>query len=336
MSARVPLVTAGAGCGGTGRELSRFGDLTDLDALLIGPVGEPSSAGDPAAGAGRAGDHSAGVGRAGDSAGAGRAVSRPPVLLASPSGLVHTPARPLSVAALVEDVLPWCRARGLPVVCAVRGGTTGAVVSVLQQLRRSLDFTTVTGVEIDLTTEREHTRPALGGLTSPEPPGPWSEDPQACLKLLAAAREQLPRDVVLTAKLGGECPDLLAAARAAVGGGARALVLSGGVPAALTPGDPGPSHLTTGWIAGPAVGPIALERIARVRAAVAAGRVPDVPLIAVGGVHDPATAHRALQAGASGVQLGSALLADPERLWVVHRALRARDHAPPPPREEHA
>ncbi|NLG22497.1 MAG: dihydroorotate dehydrogenase, partial [Actinomycetales bacterium] len=35
----LPRVTAAAGCGGSGRELARFGDLAALDAVLVGPVG---------------------------------------------------------------------------------------------------------------------------------------------------------------------------------------------------------------------------------------------------------------------------------------------------------
>lgn len=296
MRGRVPRVTAAAGCGGSGRELARFGDLAALDAVLVGPVGAAPPRGPGA--------------------------SRTARLWPSPSGLVHSPAPVLGVERVVDDLLPWFRARGLPVVLAVRGGTAGTVADLLLRLRRSPDFTAVTGVEIDLTADREDTRPGLGAAGSAGPEGTWSADPQACLKLLAAAREQLPRDLLLTAKLAGECPDPLATCRAAVGGGARALVLSGGVPA-------GPGR----QLAGPAVGPVTLGLVSRVRAAVAAGRVPDVPLVAVGGVHDTRTALAARDAGATGVQLGSGLLADPALLWDVHTVLShdPTTAADPPP-----
>lgn len=288
MIAGLPRVTAAAGCGGSGRELARFGDLAELDAVLIGPIGLTG----------------------------GRGATQ---IRATPSGLLHSGALPLPVSHVLEDLLPWFRARGLWVVCAVRGETTGEVVEILRQLRRSLDFATVVGVEVDLSAERGESRPALAGVARSDPAGPWSRDPQACLKLLAACREQLPRDLMLTAKFSGECPDPLATARAAVGGGARALVLSGSVPA----GPPSPDGASrAGWhLVGPAVGPIALGLLARVRAAMAAGRVPDVPLVGVGGIDTAATARQARTAGASGVQVGSGLLSDPEALWVVHRAL---------------
>lgn len=282
---RVPLVTVAAGCGGTGRELARFGDLSTLDAFLLGPIGLPGGAQPRAS------------------------------ITASPSGLVHRPAPVLPVDQVVDDLLPWFRARGLPVVCAVRGSTTGVVTDTLQRLRRSLDFSTVVGVEIDLAAQREGTRPALGGLLGSGPVGPWSADPQACLKLLSVAREQLPRDLLLQAKLGGECPDPVAAARAAVGGGARALVLSGAVPAS----GPG-QHLV-----GPAIGPVTVGLVTALRAAIAAGRVPAVPLVAVGGVHDGPSSLAARRAGADGVQVGCGILTDPETLWRVHATLTGAD-----------
>lgn len=296
MSARVPRVTAAAGCGGSGGELARFGDLATLDAVLIGPIGP---AGDP--------DVPEGL------------EQTPSGLVQTPSGLVHAPAPTLAVDHVVEVVLPWLHARNLRVVCAVRGSTVGTVTQTLQHLRRSLDFAAVVGVEVDLSSARAATRPAVGGL--PETPllDPWSVDPQACLKLLAAAREQLPRDLLLLAKFGGECPDPVTTARAAVGGGARALVLSGSVPA-LAPG----RHLV-----GPAIAPVTVGLVGRIREAITAARVPEVPLVAVGGVHDISSAAAVVAAGADGVQLGSGLLADPELLWQVHDALSSPAHSTP-------
>lgn len=296
MSRSVPLVTAAAGCGGTGRELGRFGDLAALDAILIGPVGLPG--------------------------GAARRASVTP----TSSGVVFRPAPVLPVDRVVEEILPWCAARGLSVVCAVRGSTVGLVTDTITRLSRALDFPAVVGVEIDLTTPREHTRPVIGGLAATEPEEPWSADPQACLKLLSAARERLPRDLLLQAKIGGECPDLVATARAAVGGGARALVLDGAVPAL------GADQR----LAGPAIAPVTLGLLRTVRTAIAAGRVPEVPLVAVGGIRDVASAQRALGDGAVGVQLGCGILTDPHLLWEVQTILThpGNDPSVEPPAQE--
>ena len=306
---RVPLVTAAAGCGGSGRELARFGDLSHLDAVHLGPVVARPTAEEPVTGGAPSPSRLSGA--PGPSRRDGGAVPQRSRLLPTPSGLVHRPAPGLPVGHVVQDLLPWFRARGLQVILAVRGSTVGDVVVTLQALRRSLDFSAVAGVEVDLATSRQESLPAIGGLTTTAPATAWSADPQACLKLLAAAREQLPRDLLLLAKLGGECPDPVATARGAVGGGARALVLSGSVPA-MAEGQ----HLV-----GPATAVITLGLVTRIRAAILAARVPDVPLVAVGGVRDPQSALAARAAGAAGAQLGSALFADPAVLWEVHAAL---------------
>lgn len=263
----VPRVVPAAGCGGTGRELARFGDPARLDAVLVGPVAVP--AGVP-------------VG--------------PPGLRPVPGALVHSAARPLRADEVAREQLPWLRARGIRAVVALRGDTGGELAELATTLRRSLDFDAVAGVEVDLR-------------------GHLSRDPQVCLKLLARLRETLPRDLPISAKLGPDCPELVAAARAAVAGGATALVLCGAVPA----------HPEGSWLAGPAVAPVTVRLVAEVTAAIGQGRVPDVPLVAGGGVVDTESALRMLRLGARGVQLGTALLADPDLLWRVHDALTDTD-----------
>lgn len=260
----VPRAVPAAGCGGTGAELARFGDLAALDAVLIGPVAVAGVTGNPP----------------------------PPVLRPVPGGLAHTPARPFAVHEVAGEHLPWLGARGVRAVVALRAGTGGELAELAAGLRRGLDFDAVAGVEVDLR-------------------GEPSRDPQVCRKLLARLRESLPRDLPIAAKLGPEGPDPVAAARAAVAGGAVTLVLAGGVPA----------HPEGAWLVGPAVLPVTERLVTGMAAAIAQGRVPDVPLVAGGGVTDPGSAVRLLDLGAAGVQVGTALLADPGVLWPIHTAV---------------
>lgn len=280
---RAPLVTGAAGCTGTGRELARFGDLRALDGVVVGPVG----------------------------LGGGSTV---PVRMApSPCGLVVGPAPVLPVEQVATELLPWFAARAVRVRVTVRGGTAGAVADVADRLRRSLDAGVVEAVEVDLTARRDSGRPPVAGVPQEEPWTPHSADPQDCLRMLARVRERLPRDVVLVARVGLESPDPVAAARAAVGGGASVVLVSGAVPAAPR----------GSWLVGPAVLPATLGLVARMREAVTTGRLPDVPVLAVGGVHDLVSAQALLTAGAAGVQVGSAALADPTLLWRLPAALRS-------------
>lgn len=275
----LPRVLAAAGCCGTGRELARFGDLTELDAVLVGPVGAGSVT-----------------------------TSAPPVrLAASPGGVVHQPATLVPVGCFATEHLPWLAARGIPVVCAVRAATSGELAEVLTRLRGSLDFGCLVGVEVDLAAAGVTAWPVT--VSDAQPGQPHSADPQACLKLMSRAREVLPRDLLLLAKVGMECPDQVAAARSAVAGGAMGIVLSGAVPA----------HPAGSLLSGPAVAPVTLGAVHRLREAMAQGRVPDVPVVAGGGVHDTRSVRAVLAAGAAAVQVGTALLADPTALWRLHR-----------------
>lgn len=277
----VPLVSPAVGCAGTGRELARFGDLAHLETFVLGPVGVSGSS------------------------------WRPPRVQRSPGGLLHDQAPCLPVDRVATELLPWLQARGVRVTCALRAGAAGGFAELAARLRRSLHFGCVDAVEVDLTTARDSARPAIGGVSQDEPWTPHSADPQSCLRVLARVREQVPRDLMLVARLGMECPDPVATARAAVGGGASALLLSGSVPA-QHPGR---------WLSGPAVAPVTIGLIGRVREAMATGRLPQVPLLATGGIRDAVTARAALQAGADGVRVGSALFTDPMLLWRLRQEL---------------
>lgn len=264
---RIPAVTAAAGCGGWGPELARFGDLGALPAVLVGPVGHLPALGQ----------------RLGSSS-----PESPQPWPAPTGGWLYYPAQTRAPEEVVAEVLPWLAARDLRAVLTVRGQGAGEIADVLRIVRGSVDFGVVTAIEVDLT-------------------GSAGTDPQDCLKIMTRVSEELPRGVLRSAKVSVLRPDLIAAARHAVAGGAGVLVLSGAVPA----DQPGRR------LAGPAVGPVTAGGLEAVRTAMAHGRIPRLPMIASGGVYDRASAHLMRQRGASGVQLGTALFARPELLWTL-------------------
>lgn len=269
-SYRPPLVTAAPGCGGTGPELARFGDVAMLPALMLGPVGlQPPP----------------------DTVEADRGST---LVERTSASLVYRDAPSLGVDELCGQWLPHLRARGARAVVAVRGASAAPLADVLGRMRRSVDLGVVTAVEVDLGD------PAAG-------------DPQHCLRVMSRARELLPRDVARHARFGVRTPDLVAAARHAVAGGASALVLSGA--AAVGPDTS---------MSGPAVLPITDSLVRQVHEAIALGRIPPVPVIAVGGVTDLGSARRLLAAGADGVQVGTALFTDPGLLWHLATELTAK------------
>jgi hypothetical protein len=212
-------------------------------------------------------------------------------------GVDHDDARAVGEGT-AEELLGWASSRGLTVCVALRGETTGDLAAVLDRLRRSPAGSAVAAVEVDL----RHA------------------DDQQVLRSMARCREASPRDQPLLARLSVAAPDLVARARAAVAGGAGAVVVSGQVP--LGPGR---------WWSGPSTAALCLSGLRLLHQAAAEQRWPGVPLVAAGGVHDTDSARAAVRAGASAVQLGTALWADPTILWSVRSALEADRAHPPAP-----
>ncbi|GGK74246.1 hypothetical protein [Ornithinimicrobium pekingense] len=215
-------------------------------------------------------------------------------------GLDHDDATAVSVDA-ARELLGWAATRGLGGCLVVRGTTTGDLAAVVEQVHRSLEGDAVMAVEVDLR----------------------GADDQTVLRCMSRVREAAPRDQRLLARVSATDPALVACARAAVAGGASAVVVSGQVRL-------GPRR----WWSGPSTAAVCLAGLRALRVAAAEQRWPGAPLVAAGGVHGPAAALDALAEGAASVQLGSALWADPSVLWTVRDAVaaglpRAGDDVPP-------
>lgn len=212
---------------------------------------------------------------------------RPVVHAVGVGGVDHDDLRAVSVNA-ARELLGWVSTRGLTACLAVRGATTGDLAAVVDQVHRSLEGDCVVLVEVDLR----------------------GADDQTVLRSMARVREAAPRDQLLLARLSACDPDLVACARAAVGGGAGAVVVSGQLP--LAPGR---------WWSGPSTAASCLAGLRTLRQAAAEQRWPGAPLVAAGGMHSPGTALAALREGAASVQLGTALWADPTLLWRIRDTL---------------
>jgi dihydroorotate dehydrogenase (NAD+) catalytic subunit len=107
-------------------------------------------------------------------------------------------------------------------------------------------------------------------------------------------------------------------ARAAVRAGAHGLTI-GGPPLALgvRASDLRPAlGGVTGWMSGPALKPLTLRAVFE-----ASRAVPEAPIIAVGGVRTSEDAVEMLLAGASAVQVGTAVLVDPTAPVEIARGI---------------
>lgn len=268
-----PVMTA-SGCAGTGRELHRFVDLARLGAVVTPSVMVLPRSGDDT-----------------------------PRLVETPSGVLSAVGLPgPGVRAFARLDLRFLASVGARTIVSIAGTSSGEFADVASGLSAADALDTVIGVEVNLSCANLAGR----GLV-------FARDPLAAAKVIALVREQLPRHIPVLAKLSADVTDVVAVAQACVKAGADGLVLIhaplGMVidTARLRPRLAG----GVGGLSGPGIRPVAVRVIWDVRAAMLEGRLPTVPIVGVGGVRTGDDALQLVAAGASAVQVGTAVLSDP-------------------------
>lgn len=216
-----------------------------------------------------------------------RRVARPPRLIETPAGVLSVGGWPNpGLRAVVERYAPAWESWDLPIILSVVGADPAELVELVELLE---GVQGIAGLELNL-------------LESPRP---------AASVAAVRAATGLP----LLAKLPPLDDEPLAElARAAGAAGADALTVGGPVRGGHA--DEGSGELLEGWLSGPALRPLALWRVAMVVAAA------DVPVLAGGGAATPTDGRAFLAAGARAVQVGAALLADPNAAGRIGDALR--------------
>lgn len=251
-----PVMVA-AGCGGTGRELSPYVDLSTLGAFVTRSLTLDPREGNPM-----------------------------PRIAETPSGFVHATGLPNpGLESFLALELPWLAQQHVRTFVSVAGSTLGEYAEVARRLGNAPG---VSGIELNLS---QPDGPDLGLFDAREP--------FQAARVVGTVRRELPRGIVLTAKLAADPVRVVEAARLCAEAGVDALVLVNAVPALMPDGRPA-------GLSGPAIAPIARRCVADVRAA-----LPDLPLVGAGGVATATDARTLLAAGADAVQVGSALLHDP-------------------------
>ena len=231
--------------------------------------------------------------------------SPPPRIAETPSGTVWTTGlQNPGIHAFVDAELPRLARGGAPVIVSIAGGSLEEFVRLIGALQTRPE---VAAIELHLSApDDELRRDVLGAHVD-----------RTGEIVGAVARMSL---VPVFAKLPMWASDLPELAQAAVRAGAHGLTI-GGPPAAL-----GVRSATlrpalgavTGWMSGPALKPLTLRAVFEV-----ARVVPESPIIAVGGVRTAEDAVEMLLAGASAVQMGTAVLVDPSSPVDVARGVAA-------------
>jgi dihydroorotate dehydrogenase (NAD+) catalytic subunit len=144
-------------------------------------------------------------------------------------------------------------------------------------------------------------------------------DPFQASRVIAAVRRDTPRGVPVFAKLSPDVTSIVEIAESVMEAGADGLVMINTLLGLHIDLDTMRPHLggVTGGLSGPAVRPVAVRAVWQVAAA-----MPGVPIIGVGGILTGTDALEFIAAGASAVQVGTAIFHDPSAPVRVIRELR--------------
>ena len=280
-----PLMTA-SGCAANGKELHRFFDIAELGAFVTKTV-----LFDPRSGRGT------------------------PRMAETPSGMLNSIGlQGPGIDVFVREDLAWLKSVGARVLASVAGSTAGEYAAVASVLSQSEAFDAVVGVEVNISCPNVANR----GLV-------FACDPLASADVIALVREKLPRHIPIFAKLSPDVTDIVEIARACVEAGADGLTMINTLLGMVIDTDLLRPQVAgvTGGLSGPAIRPVAVRAIWQVRAAMLDGRIPMAPIIGVGGVRTGDDALQLVAAGASAIQVGTAIFNDPSAPIRVNRELAA-------------
>jgi dihydroorotate dehydrogenase (NAD+) catalytic subunit len=236
-----------------------------------------------------------------------------PRLCETPSGLINALGLPgPGIDAFLDTELPWLNEHGVTVIVSIVADSPADFGRLAQRLRQ---VDGVAGVEVNLSNPL-----VAAGQYS------FAMDPSAAGSVVHAVRRNTATGVPVFAKLAGDVTDIVAVARSCVAAGCDGLSLINAVRGFAVDADlrrPGLGS-GVGGVSGPAIKPIALRAVWQVHQA-----LPEVAILASGGVATGRDAAEMMMAGASAVAIGTAILSDPAagaRIhWELLDFLSARD-----------
>ena len=217
----------------------------------------------------------------------------PPRIVETAAGMINAIGlQNIGVEAFCRDALPELRRRGATVAVNVFGERIEEYVEVIGRCEAAGG---VAAYELNVSCPNV----VAGGME-------FGHDPVQLERLTALCREATKRS--LWVKLSPNAPHLVDTARAAVDGGADALSLINTLRAMAIDAVARRPVLATrcGGLSGPAIKPIALRMVDEVHRA-----LPAVPLVGIGGIESGRDVAEFLLAGASAVQVGTAIFRDP-------------------------
>jgi dihydroorotate dehydrogenase (NAD+) catalytic subunit len=230
-----------------------------------------------------------------------------PRMAETPSGMLNSIGlQGPGITAFLATDLPWLLQRDARPIVSIAGSS---LAEYAELARRVGNTPGVAGLEVNISCPNVENR----GLV-------FACDPFQAARAVGIVRRETPRGVPVFAKLSPDVTSIVDVATAVADAGADGLVLINTLLGmhidvhTLRPTLAG----GTGGLSGPAIRPVAVRavwQVARVR--------PGLPLIGVGGIRTGADALEFLLAGASAVQVGTAIFNDPHAPIRVLAELRA-------------
>lgn len=234
----------------------------------------------------------------------GRATPR---MAETPSGMLNSIGlQGPGVNAFLARDLPWLLQHDARPIVSIAGSSLGEYAELA---RRVGNTPGVAAIEVNISCPNVEDR----GLV-------FACDPVQSGRVLSTVRRDTPRGVPVFAKLSPDVTSIVDIARSVVEAGADGIVLINtllGLHIDLATMRPTLAGVT-GGLSGPAVRPVAVRAVWQVSRA-----LPGIPLIGVGGICTGADALQFLVAGASAVQVGTAIFHDPLAPLRVLSELRA-------------
>ncbi|MDH6114297.1 dihydroorotate dehydrogenase subfamily 1 [Kitasatospora sp. MAP12-15] len=276
-------LSTASGCAGYGRELARF---VPLDAL--GSVTTKTIMPYPRSG------------------------QATPRLAETPSGMLNSIGLQGSgIDAFVRHELPWLAERGARVLVSIAGERLEEFAALVERLNGQPG---VAGIELNISCPNVADR----GLF-------FASNPATSYDVVRAVRKLTDPELPVYAKLSPDVTSITDIAAACVQAGADGLSMVNTALGLAVDLDTLRPALAggTGGLSGPALRPIALRCVYQVHAAMLAERIPQVPILGMGGIRSGRDALEFTLAGASGVAVGTALFNDPGAPLRILDELRA-------------
>jgi dihydroorotate dehydrogenase (NAD+) catalytic subunit len=230
-----------------------------------------------------------------------------PRMAETPSGMLNSIGlQGPGVTAFLATDLPWLLQRDARPIVSIAGSS---LAEYAELARRVGNAPGVAGLEVNISCPNVENR----GLV-------FACDPFQAARAVGVVRRETARGVPVFAKLSPDVTSIVDVATAVADAGADGVVLINtllGMHIDLVTLRPTLGGVT-GGLSGPAIRPVAVRAVWQVAQA-----LPGLPLIGVGGVRTGADALEFLLAGASAVQVGTAIFNDPSAPIRVLAELRA-------------